>query len=217
MERIIRAAIRHVKPKSILHVGASIGQELSGYQCNGVKRVVWVEAMREPYQVLKDKVRDIPGHTVINALVTDKDGDVRTFHIASTQAASSMYRRGYCKKTHPHIKEIGCLELTTRRLDTLLREHGIQEGSFDMIVFDIQGAELLALWGLGKYINATNVIVSEVSRIPLGHGGCCYAEIKRFMKRNGFKLWKQIIRKTGCGDAIFIRPGVKRRDQVNDY
>jgi len=58
----------------------------------------------------------------------------------------------------PDVKETGeIIELTSRRIDSLFPEQGIFPQNVDVMIFDVQGAELMALQGSGNIWRTLNL------------------------------------------------------------
>jgi FkbM family methyltransferase len=72
----------------VIHVGANSGQERTLYAQHGLN-VVWIEPIPEVYAALTDNIVGYPRQTAINALITDKDGETYTLHVANNEGASS--------------------------------------------------------------------------------------------------------------------------------
>jgi len=191
------------KPNGILHVGANKGQEALIYHQH-VSRVVWVEALPSVYIEL---VRHVNGYgdQCILACVGDVDGKDVTFHESNNEAQSSSFLNlGTHKTAHPEVKYIKDHNMKTVRLDTLYKSHNIS--GLDFLAMDIQGAELLALKGLGQRLNEFKWVYLEVNIDYLYEGCALLPEITEYLKSFGFKkMEEKIYRQWGWGDAFYTR------------
>ena len=146
-----------IKPKGVLHVGASEGQEAQAYQDLGVERVVWIEADPKVHKLLLKHLEKFDNQIAIHACISDTDNEIVKFNIANNGGqSSSLLEFGTHSTVHPEVKFTDTIELTTSRLDTVLQQwlYYPAEGStanlpmsygLDFLNIDLQGAELLAL------------------------------------------------------------------------
>jgi len=201
----------NIRPKGVLHVGASEGQEAQAYQDLGVGRVVWIEADPKVYNLLLKHLEKFNGQVALNACVSDVDADLVKFNIANNGGqSSSLLEFGTHTTVHPEVKFTEVIELTTIRIDTLMKkwlyatlpfQHGL-----DFLNIDLQGAELLALNGMGDLIYQFKWAYLEVNWKQLYKGCPLFPEIVTWMKAKGFKCEKFLeCGNTGWGDAFFKR------------
>jgi FkbM family methyltransferase len=130
--------------------------------------------------------------TLIEGAVCDYDGEIKFYPIdkEKTQTtwvdgnpgASSLFKSNgtyiYEKYVQYEIKT------NCHRLDTIIKEHNIPK--VDIIWMDLQGAELLALKGLGTHLRDVKYIHTEVSHKEMYSGQVMFNEINEFMKNNNF-------------------------------
>lgn len=173
-----------LKPTGVLHVGASEGQEATAYKKLGIPRAIFIEAIPAVYSQLEGYLgMHFPAYKAINACITDKDGEEVPFNISSNGGqSSSIYEFGTHKDCHPDVTFVDKINLTTKRLDTLFQEHNLNFEEFDFINFDIQGAELLALKGMGQYLNWTKCAYLEVNKKATYKGCALVTEVDDYMR-----------------------------------
>lgn len=193
----------------ILHVGASEGQEAHAYEELGVSKVVWVEALPHIYNELVLNISRYKGNVALLACVSDKDGEEVVFHEASNGGqSSSLLELGTHKTAHPDVTFVADHKMTTARLDTLLGEHEIIKltQGLNFLALDLQGAELMALRGLGSLIRQFDYIYMEVNRRELYKGCALIQDVDLFMTANGFRRREErIFEQWGWGDALYTR------------
>jgi FkbM family methyltransferase len=198
----------NVRPKGILHIGASSGQEADEYRRCGVQNVAWVEADPEVYKQLQAHLRSFRNNTAYNALVGDTDGEMKKFNIASNDGqSSSIMEFGTHEAEHPTVKFVGHKMLYTTRIDTLYAEMQIDAYKYDFLNIDIQGAELLALKGMGHLLSNFKWAYIEVNERELYKGCPLIGDIDAYLKEFGFVRFETEMTNFGWGDAFFI--GVK--------
>lgn len=70
------------------------------------------------------------------------------------------------------------------RLDDFCSENNIR--NVDLLCIDLQGAELIALKSLGKYLNTVKHVITEVSVNPSYIGAANFIEVNGYLKKFGF-------------------------------
>jgi len=199
---------KYGKPKGILHVGANTGQEAVDYDRH-TKKVVWIEALPHIYEKLLLHIQRYPDQIAIKACVSDEDGKTVTFHESNNEAQSSSFLElGTHKTAHPEVHYVKDHKMTTIRLDTLLDNSELIDFGHDLdfLAMDIQGAEMLALKGLGSRISQFKYVYLEVNTNYVYEGCALLPEIEKYLKAMGFKIVEQKIFKAwGWGDILAIR------------
>lgn len=169
-----------IKCTGILHVGSSTAQEADTYHELGVPEVIWIEALPDVYEQAKLNVAKYKNNFAINACVSDVDGANVIFNISNNEKQSSSYLQfGEHLKIHPTVKYVSSIECTTVRLDTLLQYYDVS--SINFINFDIQGAELDALKGMGELLNQIDYCYLEVNKRATYIGCPLVEELDEFL------------------------------------
>jgi FkbM family methyltransferase len=200
-ENIVR---KYGKPKGILHVGANRGQEAEEYQKAGVNHVVWVEALKDVYADLVSNVSKYC-HTCINACVSDVEGKKVVFHESNNEGQSSSYLQlGTHKTAHPEVHFLKDHEMTTTTIEELYINHSLD--GLDMLVMDIQGAEMDALKGSVSRLPEFKIVYLEVNTQHVYEGCALLPEIDKFLRGYGFKKAEErIFKQWGWGDCLWTR------------
>lgn len=197
----------HVRSEYVLHLGANTGQEAEAYAANGVKYVVWVEALPSLMPALRTHV--FPYHGIcLCACLSDVDGKEVTFNVANNEGQSSSFLCfGTHAQAHPTVKFTSELRLRTTRVDTLLRAHRIeiQEKERWFLNADLQGAELLALKGMGKLLERFHYAYVEVNDQELYQGCPRTAEIDAYLAQVGLLPRETKMTNWGWGDRFYAR------------
>jgi FkbM family methyltransferase len=99
---------------------------------------------------------------VFPVAVSDADG-VATFNVASNDGeSSSLLQLGSHRELFPEVTMPSTIEVPTRRLDSVLAEHGLE--SPDLMIIDVQGAEYLVLKSFSAAVlERLRLIYTEVS------------------------------------------------------
>lgn len=193
-----------IKPEGVFHVGANNCAEISQYYANGVKQSVWIEALPEVYKELKEVISKYPKTIGINACVSDVDGKQVEFNVSSNHGeSSSMFDFNTHSTHHPDVTFIDKIKLTTSRIDSLVIKKGINIREFDFLNIDLQGAELLALKGMGDMLRLFKSCYIEVNREELYRGCAMFDEVKIYLEEFGFELKEVKWTSAGWGDAFF--------------
>jgi len=172
----------NLKINGVLHLGANEGQERFLYNDLIDGEILWVEAIPFVFDKLKENIESFKKQTAIKACVSDVDGKVVVFNISDNEAqSSSMLEFGVHEQIHPNVHFIDCITLTTIRLDTLfnLLERDISKINF--LNLDLQGAELLALKGMGKLINQFDYVLTEINAVHTYKNCALVGEIDEFL------------------------------------
>jgi FkbM family methyltransferase len=193
-----------IKPTHVLHLGSSVGQERESYEAQGIKKVIWVEALPDIYEQLVKNIAKYPKHITFCACVSDVDGEEVTFHRASNESQSSSFLDfGTHAKEHPTVKFVEDLQMKTVRVDTLLKGIELEAGGFANL--DLQGVELLALRGMGNLLGRFDFVYIEINREPLYIGCSLVGEIDEFLAIAGFIRVETKWTGANWGDALYVR------------
>lgn len=190
-------------PEGVLHIGANVGEERHEYHNLKVKRVVWIEANEEIYNKLKANLIPYPYQEALNYCIGNIDGKDIEFNISNNGSqSSSILELGTHKQVHPEVKYINKLSMKMRRIDKIDYDFS----GLDFLNIDLQGAELLALKGMGELINQFKYAYLEVNWDELYKGCPLFNELSEWMEEKGFKVIEY--KKSGghgWGDCFFMR------------
>lgn len=194
-----------INPIGAFHVGASLGQEADEYYKNGIKHTLWIEALPDIYSQLLINLLPYKNAIAIKECVSDVDGKEIQFNVANNEGqSSSLLQFGTHTKEHPTVKFINRIKMETIRLDTLIEKYLLDMDKYDFLNIDLQGAELLALKGLGKYLEGFKYLYLEVNRAPLYVGCPMVEEIDEYLKPFGFERVETKWTGAGWGDGFYI-------------
>tara|TARA_Y100000389_G_scaffold185934_1_gene205808 strand:- start:767 stop:1480 length:714 start_codon:yes stop_codon:yes gene_type:complete len=192
----------------IFHLGAHRGVEAEVYNWFG-KNTVWVEAMPEMYEILKENLSNFTNQIPLKAVLSDKDDETINFNISNHDAAcSSMfsfsneidYSDVWSARSYKMIKTI---KLKTKKIDTLFIENKLKPSDYNHWVLDLQGAELKALIGAEKALEECKSLWIEVSKKRFYNDGCTWDEVKDWLSKKNFVPTRDLIKDED--DILFLR------------
>lgn len=190
----------------VVHVGASYAQEMSSYNRAGIKRVIWIEAIREIYDSIYKTLQPYPSAICFHACISNRDHKRVRFNITSNKGqSSSLFNLKEHAQQYPNIVVVEQRQLRTITLDTLLKKSHIEiKGEYNFLVMDIQGAELLALKGMKKNLNKFQYLYLEVNQRELYEGCALEPEVDRYLREHHFAPVESRMRPAGWGDKFYM-------------
>lgn len=191
-------------PKGILHIGAHDLEEMSSYHSQGVFNIVWIEG--NPDLVSRNFHRvDGTRQKLLSALVYSENDKEVDFNITNNLQSSSILEFGKHKEYHPHVDLVEIRKMKTTRVDTLLEKNEVSPSDFDFVNLDIQGVELQALRGFGKYLEGVKYIYTEVNSGEVYKGNDSILDLDNFLSEFGFKRVETEMTPFEWGDAFYTR------------
>ena len=146
------------KPRGVLQVGASYGQEMQWFVENGIQAGVFIEPLPEPFQALSRTCQQLPNFVAVNALCSEATGERVSFHVASNGGMSSSML-----KPKNHLQEFDFVSFDRmKRIANVLRDSE-QVRNFTMqqwqqlgkrSLFDVMAAESDHFNTRVNYVNA---------------------------------------------------------------
>jgi len=191
------------KINGILHIGAHKCEELDDYlKYISKDKIIFIEANKKLYDDIKKKDKDI---IIFNELVSDTSGINMKFNIANNGHSSSIFNFGTHSKYYPKIKYIDTVIMKTKTIYDIYNLNNISPNFANFINLDIQGAELLALKGMGDLLFNIDYIYLEVNKEQLYIDIPLLPEIDDYLSRYNFIRVKTNITKYKWGDAFYIK------------
>lgn len=191
------------KPTGVLHVGANIGEESQAYQDAGINRVVWIEANPDIFQILKRNVSKLPENEAFNICAGDEEKDVILHESNNAGQSSSILELGTHKKGHPTVHYVRDIPVKMFRLEDFLGN--IDMTGINFLSMDIQGAELLALKGMGKLLEQFNWVYIEVNKEYVYKGNGLVGEVDNYLRTFGFRVKEEKWTKQNWGDQFLSK------------
>ena len=188
--------------KGVLHVGAHMCEELDTYRALGITDIVWVEANSA---IAAQAQAKYPGATIVRETISDVDGKEVEFMITNNGQSSAILEFGTHSTEHPTVVEVSREIHHTKRLDTIYAELGWAADRFDFLNIDIQGAELLALRGMGDILANFKYLYLEVNEKHLYQDCALVGEIDQYLEQFGFRRAETQMTGHGWGDAFYVK------------
>lgn len=189
-----------IKPKGVLHIGANVGEEAPIYEELGIKKQIWIEGNPEIFLKLKANIAHNPHAVALNYVIGDENKEV-TFHIANNGSqSSSVLELGTHRKQHPDVYFTHDIQAKMYRIDSL----ELDLTDVDFLNIDLQGAELMALRGMGDLLKGFKWAYLEVNQGQVYQKCAEIESLDLFMLGNGFRR----VETKWCGnwgDSLYIR------------
>ncbi|MBC7967242.1 MAG: FkbM family methyltransferase [Fuerstia sp.] len=189
----LEGAVGVQRLRTLVHVGAHLAQERNIYERMGFQDILWIEGAPDTYRKLVESFSDTDKksrirHRVLCALLAEVSGkDVPFYKFSNAGASDSLFQATTeFKDQWPQLQQLSEVQqLTTMTLDDVVAAQGLT-GKVDVLVVDVQGAELLVLKGGLKTLSHVEAVVCEVSTRAFYAGGVLYPELRSFLATHGF-------------------------------
>ena len=188
----------------ILHIGAHNCEELDAYQKYGLKndQIIWVEANPDLVKsnIMLDKTRIIK-----NFICCDRTEGTTKLNISNNGQSSSILELGTHKYGYPSIRYVSEVEVRNNRIDKMYVEDNIPNNFANFLNIDIQGAELLALKGMGELLHHFDYAYIEVNHDYVYKKCALVNEVDEYLLRFNFKRVETLWTNKKWGDALYIK------------
>lgn len=198
-------------PEAVIHVGAHEGQEVAAYLAAGARSVVLVEANPAHVATLRDRFAGTPQVRVVACAAGAEPGTaelrLHTSRSGDTQAASLLELAELGEVGT--VRTQGAVEVDVRTLDEIAAGERC-----DLLVVDVQGAELLALRGATELLSRVAAVVCEIELRPLYAGAPAEQAIVELLATAGLERADALSyelttaageRRLAWSDVLFVR------------
>lgn len=177
-------------------------------------RVIAFEPNPDTIGQCRIRKQGYPNIELYEYAIGDEDALIDFYPVSSNEGASSTLQPSKDFIIGPQGVMISPTEwrkvsgIQSRRLDTLLPELGIE--SVEVVWLDVQGVELRALKGMGKYFNDVKMLHTEAAMRPYYEGHILKDELEEWLHQQGFDTefignWQQHSHQEA--DLVCIRKG----------
>ncbi len=173
-----------------------------------LRQIYLFEPLAEPLQALRAVEKNDPRVKVFPFAISDSDG-IAHFHVTSNDGeSSSLLAFGSHGELFPEVQVARTIEVQTRRLDSVLAEHGLEAP--DVLLLDVQGAEYQVLSALSAEVLAqVRLIYAEVSTERVYASAGLLPDVERLLAPRFANLGFAPLRPAVPmhGNAIFVAHG----------
>lgn len=187
--------------KTVVHVGANVGEELKFYKDIGATKIFFFEPRKEALSELMKNCE---------AYQDSLDISIYPFGLGSNKEEKLIYSGGQSSsflapkihlQIHPGIQFTAGNILSVRRADQILPDNL----HIDMLNIDVQGFELEVLKGLGNLLNNTKLIYTEINTAELYEGCPTLEFLDAYLFSFKFKRVRTELYVREWGDAIYVK------------
>lgn len=191
---------------TLIHCGAFHAEEYEVYERNEVDFRIWIEAIPSLVSRLLEKFKHSSKDNVLEAALWKEDKVQLHFFLASNMASSSLLAPKDHLRVVPNVTFKESLSVSSVTLDTLLLLNSFGSMEVDLLVLDIQGAELAALQGSQGTLTRTQFVLVEVSKEELYENSTNWEVLNDYLTAQGFLLadWSYS-NQHSWGDALYAR------------
>jgi FkbM family methyltransferase len=217
-----RATVEHflaalTRPlKTVVHVGAHLGEEVDAYRRHGARRILLIEANPASCTALGETFGGDSDVEVVHAAVTDHDGTAQLLLHTNARAeteSASLLRMKRLGEIVPTLRTEGSVDVPASTLDRLLESAHADAFEIGLLVVDVQGAEVSVLRGAPRTLSAVDAVLVEVALVELYEGAGREEEVETLLGEAGFRavsgldyeLYEGERRFRAWGDRLFVR------------
>lgn len=193
-----------IQPAPLIHVGAHLVQERDEYHDLGFEPVLWFEAQPEIATRAQKILQTFENQELRNVGLWSTAGTELELFVAGNEGSSSSLLEPFLiSASHPDVSCQASYKIKTSTLDL---ETVNSHDAFNVLVLDVQGAELEVLKGAEQLLENVNYIFSEISTLELYRNSPHAHELCEYLEKKGFLFAaSHLNRNTGWGEGLFIR------------
>ena len=162
-EKKIRKSLR-----GVIHIGAGFCEEWAEYRDLGVDKVLWIDGNEKALKIGMEIIKNnnITNQTSIQQYLSHKNGKETFYTTVNRFMPKSVGRDDSLLKPFEigGVTLVSIIEIDVKRLDKLFSESNINISEYNILVIDVQGAELKVLAGCGDILNQMDYIICETWR-----------------------------------------------------
>ena len=211
-DKLLQKIIDHFEIRTILDIGANVGQYIEGVVRHGYKGQIYsFEPIPSVFQKLSRESKKYPNVKTFNLGVGSKETEIM-MNIAENFASSSILNVGEVSlAAEPKTRTTHQEKIKITTIDSFFMNNKPFHKEI-LLKLDIQGYELEALKGAMQSLPSIKLIQTEMSFTSLYDGAPLYDEVVTFLNQQGFEIFTIIpgFRDERSGrmlqaDGIFVR------------
>ncbi|MFV0369931.1 MAG: FkbM family methyltransferase, partial [Hyphomicrobiaceae bacterium] len=143
--------------------------------------------------------------TAANVAISDRIGTA-TLKLTTATMSSSLLELALHSRLYPSIKPDGEITVKTETLDSHINTQGMSVHDYNVLLIDVQGAELKVLEGAKNFLRSTDLVICEVNFEELYSGGAYISDLDLFLFDQGFvRIATATPYDPSWGDAAYVR------------
>lgn len=195
----------NLKPRGVVQVGAHHGEEVDELLSDGFERIHLIEANPELMPRLAQHLSKHPEITLANIAISDAIGTA-TLKLTSESMSFSLLDLALHAKLFPSIRPVSELAVQTQTLDAHVEVQGLRAEDFNVLIIDVQGAELKVFAGAKRFLRFIDVVICEVNFAELYRGCALISDLDLFLFDQGFiRVATASPYDPSWGDAAYVR------------
>ena len=175
--------------ETMLDIGANSGQFAVDLRSNGYSgRIISFEPLSSAHSDLRRAAANDPKWTVADRLaIGDRDGETEINIAANSHSSSLLEMLPRHQASAPDSAYVGRETIRIARLDSYMHDHGLLTSDRFAVKVDTQGFEAAVLDGAPETLSKTDVVVIELSLVPLYTGAPSFRALYERMDDLGFR------------------------------
>lgn len=208
--------------KNVVEIGARDCNETLIFLDNyPMSNILTFECNPSTLPICRNKVKGKPRIKLIEKAVSDTNSTIKFYPIDKEKTktawsdgnpgASSIFKASGKYPIEEYVqKEI---EVESVRLENVFEKYMIDK--VDLLWMDIQGAELLALKGLGTRLKDIKIIHTEAEFLEIYNEQPLFDDIQKFISNNGFIFVGFTSKHEFACDAVFLNKDYFSDEQIS--
>ena len=182
-------------PLTILDIGSKDCLEAIEFSKKFVNSKVYsFEANPDAIKIARKNSQGYTNHTLVEKAVSDQNGYIKFYPINTDETetsyedgnigASSMFKASGKYPIENYIQDE--IEVESITIEQFCKENNI--GKIDFVWMDLQGAEFLALKGMGDYLKDIEIIHTEAELFEIYENQYFFKDIENLLKETHFLI-----------------------------
>tara|TARA_B000000565_G_C23748097_1_gene363618 strand:- start:33 stop:770 length:738 start_codon:yes stop_codon:yes gene_type:complete len=201
--------LKNINVKSVVHIGAHLGQEVLFYKQHGVDEIYLFEPQKQFYNELLKKFNSDKSIKIHNFAIGSKK-QLSKIYISSNDGASSSLL-----PPKEHLNFYPDIVFSNEEIVKVEKLSNFKISNFDLMVVDTQGYELDVLKGSGDFLEKFNYLILEINLRELYQDNPTVTDLDEYLSKYGFLRVKTTIHsKKYFGDALYAKASKYNRLRV---